>query len=83
MKNEFGMKPFEIKTISKYGFANASDLMVAIERAVKDSNQDADLVHVNLIPQDDYSPRRTEGPQVALDAECLSDGSIVYNIEIG
>lgn len=68
MKNELSMKPGESRKMFADNFNTLEDLKLAIVKAELISNQIADVIH-------------TEG-RFALEAECLSDGSIVYNVAI-
>jgi len=68
MRNDLNMKPGEHRKMFADYFNTLEDLKLAIAKAELVSNQIADVIH-------------TEG-RIALEAECLSDGSIVYNVAI-
>lgn len=63
------MKPNTWEEISKTRAHTVEELIVALEAAVIKSNQHPSLINV---PSQD----------VVLERECLSDGSIVYNLSI-
>lgn len=68
MKNELGMKPGETRKMFADRFNTLEDLKIAIAKAEMFSNQIADVIYAD--------------GQLELEAECLSDGSVVYNIGI-
>jgi hypothetical protein len=68
MKNDLGMKPGEFRKMFADTFNTLEDLKLAIAKAELVSNQIADVINVD--------------GKLELEAECLSDGSIVYNVGI-
>lgn len=68
------MKPYETRRMFSERFATAADLILSIEKAVMVSGQDAECINVEFGHNDRVVS------QLALEAECLSDGSVVYNL---
>lgn len=68
MQNDIGMKPNTSRKMFADTFNTLEDLKIAIAKAELVSNQIADVINVD--------------GKFELEAECLSDGSIVYNVGI-
>lgn len=76
--NSLNMKPNQIRTMFSDRFSTATDLKLAIEKAVLISGQDADYINVRFGPEE----TGIDNSRLDLQAECLSDGSIVHNITL-
>ena len=68
MKNKLGMKPGEVRKRFADSFATLEDLKLAIAKAELVCDEQSSVVYVC--------------GALELEAECLSDGSVVHNILI-
>ena len=84
MKNTFELtlKPEEIQVLLKKDFQTVEELQNLLDEAVRIANQHPPVIYVGLIHLGDFSTRTGEGAEFKLEAEGLTDGSVVYNISL-
>lgn len=68
------MKPYEVHRMFADRFSTVEDLSIALAKAAMISGQNASEINV------EFGHEERIVSQLALEAECLSDGSIVYNV---
>jgi hypothetical protein len=73
--NELGMKPMTERIMFSDKVHTLEDLMLTLKKVRMISNQHDSTVHT----VDTWG----NGVDIQLEAECLSDGSVVYNLHIG
>lgn len=75
------LKPHETEVLLKKDFQTVEELQDLLDQAMKLTNQHPSTIYVETTNLGDFSDT-VNGPWFVLEAEALSDGSIVYNITI-
>ena len=88
MKNTFELtlKPEETQVLLKKDFQTVEELQALLEEAVRITNQHPSVIYVETVMGlgdfDTRPPRQAQGVEFILQAEGLTDGSVVYNITL-
>ncbi len=87
MKNAFELKlkPEEIQVLLKKEFQTVEELQALLDEALQISNQHPSTVYVEIDGGlGDFETRKlpANGSEFTLEAEGLTDGSVVYNIKL-
>lgn len=76
MSNELGLKPNTTRRLSRKAYRNLGELLAVLDGFVSITNQHPSVIDVDA----DYEAEHVGF--ATLEAECLTDGSIVYNVLI-
>ena len=74
------MKPSTFEILWKKPYTQLESLIDVLESAAKDANEHPSCLYVDVCGDGDRCSEK--GATVVLEAEALTDGSIVYNVHI-
>lgn len=76
------MKPEETRILLQKEFQTVEELQALLAKSIHISNQHPSTIYVDTVSLGDFSTRKSQYCQFTLEAEGLSDGSVVYNISL-
>jgi hypothetical protein len=87
MKNAFALtlKPEETQVLLKKEFQTVEELQDLLDESIRITNQHPSVIYVEIdggLGDFDERKRPANGSELTLQAEGLTDGSVVYNISI-